>query len=117
MTAMDEDNLPILHIRRSKKHQPKKVDSLPRLTVLRKRKLSHQETTMSTSMEIKCFMCGEVNVVEIDSFGNFVDRKCDKCGSLFFDDDEGTDEEENYRDEPPALVFTPSTRASASEYQ
>jgi hypothetical protein len=118
MTAMDEDNLPILHIRRSKKHrQPEKGDSLPRLTIQRKRKLSHQGTTRSTSMEVKCFMCGEVNEVEINSFGNFVQRKCGKCGSLFFDDDEDTDEEEDYIEKPPAVVFTPSLPASAPAYQ
>src|SRR5205823_13020592 len=54
MTAMDENKLPSLHIRRAKKNRlPEQDDGLPSLTIQQKRKPLQKETTMGSSIEVE----------------------------------------------------------------
>ncbi len=129
---MDENNLPILHIRRTKKHPlPQQGDSLPSLTIQRKRKRSHKEPEQrKKNMYIPCAHCGKVNPVDyyvgMDVQAELHSLYCIGCGKKLYSlDDEDTDEwdkeyeedadeKEDYRDKPPAFVSSP---ASAPRYQ
>jgi hypothetical protein len=76
----NEDNLPMLHIHRSKKNRTTASDDeLPSLTIQRTSKSSHEETIMdeskcsnavltstpgnSESYDVTCSACGTVNVI------------------------------------------------------
>src|SRR6266487_2320621 len=133
--TMDENNLPILHIRRTKKHPlPQQGDSLPSLTIQRKRKRSHKEPEQrEKDMNIPCAHCGKVNPVEqyvgMDVQAELHSLYCIGCGKKLYrlddkdidvwdkEDDEDDDEEEDYRDEPPDYAVTPSSPAHAPEFQ